>query len=93
MVVQSIFGHSHGYKKISILFLPHSLFDVDRNCWNSDLIDQIFNDDDSRDIKLMPILNPQEPDCFIWKASVMDLYIIRSAYHTLMENMVDNELL
>lgn len=40
----------------------------------------------------MPILNPQELDILIWKASTSGSYTVRSAYHILMETMIKNQV-
>jgi len=69
-----------------------SLIDFESNRWKSDIVGQIFNDGDSRDITRMPILNPQELDILIWKASTSGSYTVRSAYHILMETMIKNQV-
>ena len=66
------------------------LFDNSLFQWNQNLIDLLFCEEDKLHIQQDPILNTKEDDKMIWTCNNNGNYIVRSAYHLIMNTIVDN---
>ncbi|MCI12813.1 putative ribonuclease H protein, partial [Trifolium medium] len=58
--------------------------------WNEDLIHQVFNERDAKEILKIPISCTRDEDTPIWRFSNNGTYTVRSAYYQLMEVIIDN---
>ena len=63
----------------------------DFNGWRSEILEHIFNEEDSKEIQQMSLVNIVGQDKIFWRLGSNGDYSVRSAYHHLMENMLDNE--
>lgn len=59
--------------------------------WRTNIISQILNKADSQAIQATPLLNTTSDDVLRWKFSSIEIYTVRSSYHHLMENMINND--
>jgi hypothetical protein len=66
------------------------LIDHDIGKWNVTLIQQLFNTRDVSEILKIPLNLLHEEDEQIWRHSIKGLYSVRSAYHHLIESVIDN---
>jgi ribonuclease HI len=66
------------------------LIDHDIGKWNVTLIQQLFNTWDAAEILKIPLNLLHEEDEQIWRLSRKGIYSVRSAYHHLIESVIDN---
>jgi hypothetical protein len=66
------------------------LIDHDIGKWNTTLVQQLFNTWDAAEILKIPLNLLHKEDEQIWKLSRNGLYSVRSAYHHLIEHVIDN---
>lgn len=62
------------------------LIDHTTQSWKLETINTIFGHEDIKAIKATPLLNPTQADKLIWKLTPQGTYIVRSAYHVLMDS-------
>lgn len=61
--------------------------------WKNSLLDTNFNQHDAQRIKTLRLLHTTSNDKLIWKFSHSWKYTVRSSYHNIMENIVNNDYL
>lgn len=66
------------------------LIDHNKCAWKKYLVEAIFSHHDAEKILALPLLNVMENDKVIWKFSPTGTYIVRTAYHNTIENILDN---
>lgn len=67
------------------------IINCDCGCWNLDVAEQIFNEEDFKDLQIMSLTNIQDNDIPIQKFSSTEVYTVKSTYHPLMERMICNK--
>jgi len=68
-----------------------SLIHHENSSWRLDLLRQILNTTDFLAIQFIPFLNVASNDNLIWSFSNNGVYSVCTAYHNLMESMLQNE--
>lgn len=68
-----------------------SLIHHDSSSWRMDLLQQIFNANDSLAIQSIPLLNVASNVNLIWRFSRNGEYSVRTAQHHLMKSMLQND--
>jgi hypothetical protein len=57
------------------------LFDPDTHGWNSPLLESIFQPDEVKAIKTIPLSRTNQEDKQIWRGTTNGIFSVRSAYH------------
>nr|KYP37423.1 hypothetical protein KK1_041383 [Cajanus cajan] len=57
------------------------IIDIEHRCWNSSLMNVLFNIEDSKVIHTIPLSNRESDDQNFWKWSKDDTYTVCFAYH------------
>lgn len=65
------------------------LIDHNSLAWKKDMVEANFNTIDIENIPSIPLLHKKDMDKLIWKFSPNGEYIVRSAYHNVMNNLLD----
>lgn len=58
----------------------HSLIDTDTNTWDSDILDDLFNDRDRRLIRRIPIPRQPKADAWFWLPHPKGQFTVKSVY-------------
>lgn len=69
--------------------MVRNLINHDSQEYNKELIEQIFNVEDAINIQKQPFLSYQSNDELIWNYNRDGKYNIQSAYHGIMESILD----
>jgi hypothetical protein len=67
------------------------LLDLDTNWWNTELVKEIFNEEEARMICNMRVSSRSGKDSLAWKYTKNGLYSMRSGYHLAMEKEEEGE--
>lgn len=68
-----------------------NIIDPSSHTWNLNLVTTIFNQEDIDSIKAKPLLNPHDNDTLFWKFTPNGTYNVCSAYHCLMDTILEND--
>ena len=68
-----------------------SLTNHQQRCWCQDVLQQIFNDNDQINVFALPLMNNEVHDKIIWRLNANNEYNVKSAYHHLLEIIVQND--
>lgn len=66
------------------------LIDHDLRAWKINEVAANFNPNDAQQIQSIPVLNTKVSDKLIWKFTTIGDYSVCTAYHNIIENMLDN---
>jgi hypothetical protein len=67
------------------------LIDHDRKGWNVQLTDEIFNEDDQRAIKVVPISSSNQPGELVWRGMKNGVFSVSSAYYMVKEMEIETQ--
>ena len=57
------------------------LIDEDKGWWDQNVIEDLFDEEELKAIKSIPLSSTNQEDRMIWKGTINGLFSVRNAYH------------